>query len=58
MRISSLARYGHAHQRHVVLRLPPGADDAAIADAASKAGIRVPGLSAFRLTPGDGGGLS
>jgi GntR family transcriptional regulator/MocR family aminotransferase len=42
---------------HLVLRLPAGADDAAIAEEADRAGIRVPALSAFRLTPSDESGL-
>ena len=42
---------------HLVLRLPDGVSDVAIAKEAERAGIRVPALSAFRLTPSDGGGL-
>ena len=42
---------------HVLLRLPPGVGDRPIADAASKEGIAVPPLSAFRIRPSDHGGL-
>jgi GntR family transcriptional regulator/MocR family aminotransferase len=42
---------------HLVLRLPFGVSDVAVADEAGRAGIRVPPLSAFRLKPSDDGGL-
>jgi GntR family transcriptional regulator / MocR family aminotransferase len=42
---------------HLMLRLPAGVSDLAIADAASRARIAVPPLSAFRLRPSDDGGL-
>jgi GntR family transcriptional regulator/MocR family aminotransferase len=42
---------------HLLLRLPAGVSDLAIADAASRARIAVPPLSAFRLRPSDDGGL-
>ena len=42
---------------HLLLRLPRGVDDRAIADAARCAGIAVPPLSAFRIRPSDDGGL-
>ena len=40
-----------------MLRLPPGVDDRAVADAAGKARIAVPALSAFRIRPSGEGGL-
>ena len=40
-----------------MLRLPLGVDDAAVAAVANAAGIRVPALSAFRVTPAPSGGL-
>jgi GntR family transcriptional regulator / MocR family aminotransferase len=42
---------------HLVLRLPTGVSDVAVADGARRARIRVPPLSAFRLEPSDEGGL-
>ncbi len=42
---------------HVLLRLPPGVSDVTIADAASRARIAVPPLSAYRIRPSDDGGL-
>jgi GntR family transcriptional regulator/MocR family aminotransferase len=42
---------------HLLLRLPRGVDDRAVADAAKKAGIAVPPLSAFRIRSSDEGGL-
>jgi GntR family transcriptional regulator / MocR family aminotransferase len=42
---------------HLVLRLPAGVDDAAVASAAQRRRIRVPPLSAFRLVPSDEPGL-
>ena len=42
---------------HVLLRLPGGVSDAVVADEAACAGIRVPPLSAFRITPSNAGGL-
>ena len=42
---------------HLVLRLPRGVDDRAVAEAARDAGIAVPALSAFRIRPSDEGGL-
>jgi GntR family transcriptional regulator / MocR family aminotransferase len=42
---------------HLLLGLPPGVDDSAVARAAGDAGIRVPALSAFRIQPGGTGGL-
>jgi GntR family transcriptional regulator/MocR family aminotransferase len=62
--ITSLARAlpdleieGIAAGVHLVLRLPAGFDDEALSQAAAQAGIRVPPLSAFRLTPSDERGL-
>ncbi len=46
---------GIAAGLHLVLRLPPEADDIAIADHARSAGINVAALSAFRVVPGEGG---
>jgi GntR family transcriptional regulator/MocR family aminotransferase len=48
---------GVAAGLHVLLRLPPGVSDAAIVEAASRARIRVPPLSAYRIRPSDEGGL-
>jgi GntR family transcriptional regulator / MocR family aminotransferase len=42
---------------HLLLRLPERASDAAVAEEAARAGIRVPALSAFRIAPSDAGGL-
>jgi GntR family transcriptional regulator / MocR family aminotransferase len=42
---------------HLLLGLPPGVDDSAVARAAASAGIRVPALSAFRIRPAGTGGL-
>jgi GntR family transcriptional regulator/MocR family aminotransferase len=42
---------------HLLLRLPRGVDDRAVAEAARDAGIGVPPLSAFRIRPSDEGGL-
>jgi GntR family transcriptional regulator/MocR family aminotransferase len=48
---------GIAAGMHLVLRLPPGADDLAIAEDARRAGIRLPALSSFRIKPATSGGL-
>jgi GntR family transcriptional regulator / MocR family aminotransferase len=42
---------------HLVLRLPPGCDDAAVARSASEARIRVPPLSSFRIKAAPSRGL-
>jgi GntR family transcriptional regulator / MocR family aminotransferase len=42
---------------HLLLRLPAGVSDVAAAESASRARIRVPPLSAFRLEPSDEAGL-
>jgi GntR family transcriptional regulator/MocR family aminotransferase len=42
---------------HMVLRLPPGCDDALIARSANDVRIRVPPLSSFRIEPARAGGL-
>jgi GntR family transcriptional regulator/MocR family aminotransferase len=44
---------------HVLLRLPPGVDDRAVADDAKRDGVRVSPLSTYRLelAPSDPGGL-
>jgi GntR family transcriptional regulator/MocR family aminotransferase len=42
---------------HVVVRLPPGVSDVAIAEAAARAGIAVPPLSSFRIRAAEEGGL-
>jgi GntR family transcriptional regulator / MocR family aminotransferase len=42
---------------HMLLRLPSGVGDVAVAESAARARIRVPPLSAFRLEPSDDGGL-
>ena len=42
---------------HVVLRMPPGCDDAAVARAARAARVHVPPLSAFRIVARGTGGL-
>jgi GntR family transcriptional regulator/MocR family aminotransferase len=55
--LPELAIEGVAAGVHVLLRLPPGVDDAAVAEAASRARIAVPPLSAFRVRPADDGGL-
>jgi GntR family transcriptional regulator / MocR family aminotransferase len=48
---------GIAAGLHLLLRTPPGVDDTAIARDAGRAGINVPPLSAFRVTPSNSGGL-
>jgi GntR family transcriptional regulator/MocR family aminotransferase len=48
---------GIAAGMHLVLRLPPGIDDVAVAEDARRAGIRLPALSAFRIRPASSGGL-
>jgi GntR family transcriptional regulator/MocR family aminotransferase len=48
---------GIAAGMHLVLRLPPGADDLAIAEDSRRAGIRLPALSSFRIKPATSGGL-
>jgi GntR family transcriptional regulator/MocR family aminotransferase len=42
---------------HIVLLLPAGCDDAAVAASAAEAGVRVPPLSAFGIEPVAAGGL-
>jgi GntR family transcriptional regulator/MocR family aminotransferase len=56
-RLPELAIEGVAAGVHLLLRLPDGVSDAAVAAAAEGARIRVPPLSAFRLIPADDGGL-
>ena len=56
-RLPELAVEGVSAGVHLLLRLPSGLDDAVIAEEARHAGVRVPPLSAFRLTPGEPGGL-
>jgi GntR family transcriptional regulator / MocR family aminotransferase len=48
---------GIAAGLHLLLRLPDGAGDAAVAEEAARAGVRVPPLSAFRIAPSDADGL-
>jgi GntR family transcriptional regulator/MocR family aminotransferase len=48
---------GVAAGLHLVVRLPAGVDDSAIARDAKSAGIDVAALSAFRIKPADSGGL-
>jgi GntR family transcriptional regulator/MocR family aminotransferase len=55
--LPELAVEGIAAGVHLLLRLPPGVDDAAVARDAGAARIRVPPLSAFRLSRGEDGGL-
>jgi GntR family transcriptional regulator / MocR family aminotransferase len=55
--LPELAVEGVAAGVHVLLRLPEGVSDVAAAKEAEGARIRVPPLSAFRLTPSDDGGL-
>ena len=55
--LPEVAVEGVAAGVHVLLRLPQDVDDAAIADAAARAGIAVPPLSAFRVRPAADGGL-
>ena len=62
--LAALARHlpefgidGVAAGVHLLLRLPPGVSDVAIADAANLARVRVPPLSAFRIKPSNDGGL-
>jgi len=62
--IAALARHlpgleieGVAAGLHLLLRLPPGVDDSAIARDARSAGINVSALSAFRIKPASSGGL-
>ena len=55
--LPELAAEGIAAGMHLVLRLPGGVDDVAIAGDARQAGIRVPALSAFRIKPATSVGL-
>jgi GntR family transcriptional regulator/MocR family aminotransferase len=55
--LPDLAVEGIAAGVHLVLRLPSHVDDTAVARAASTAGIAVPALSTFRLSPSPSGGL-
>jgi GntR family transcriptional regulator/MocR family aminotransferase len=47
---------GVAAGMHFLVRLPAGIDDAAVSERATKAGIRAPALSAFRLASGQANG--
>ena len=42
---------------HLLIRLPAGVDDAAVAAEAERRGVRLPPLSSFRIVPGSPGGL-
>jgi GntR family transcriptional regulator / MocR family aminotransferase len=55
--LPELAVEGVAAGLHLLLLLPPGVGDRAIADEADRARVRVPPLSAFRLKPLDEGAL-
>ena len=55
--LPSLGPEGIAAGMHLVLRLPAGVDDIAVAEAAADAAIRVPPLSQFRIAPATRGGL-
>jgi GntR family transcriptional regulator/MocR family aminotransferase len=62
--IAALARHlpelkveGVAAGLHLVVRLPAGVDDSAIARDAKSAGIDVAALTAFRIKPASSGGL-
>jgi GntR family transcriptional regulator/MocR family aminotransferase len=55
--LPELAVEGIAAGVHLLLRLPPELDDHDVASRAKRAGIAVPPLSAFRLTPSETGGL-
>jgi GntR family transcriptional regulator/MocR family aminotransferase len=62
--LAALARHlpgsaieGIAAGVHLLLRLPHGVSDAALAEEAGRARIRVPALSAFRVMASDAGGL-
>lgn len=48
---------GAAAGVHVLLGLPPGVEDATIAEAARRSRIAVPALSDFRIRPAAAGGL-
>jgi GntR family transcriptional regulator/MocR family aminotransferase len=51
--LPELAIEGIAAGMHLLVRLPRGADDTAIAEQAANAGIRISALSEFRIRPGD-----
>jgi GntR family transcriptional regulator/MocR family aminotransferase len=55
--LPELEAEGIAAGMHMVLRLPAGCDDAAVARSASEARIRVPPLSSFRTKPASPDGL-
>jgi GntR family transcriptional regulator / MocR family aminotransferase len=55
--LPDLTAEGVAAGLHLLLRLPAGVDDVAIALEARNAGIRVPALTAFRIKPSNRGGL-
>jgi GntR family transcriptional regulator/MocR family aminotransferase len=56
-RLPDLPIEGVAAGVHLLVRLPPGVSDTAIADHARREGIALTPLSAFRLTPSGAGGL-
>jgi GntR family transcriptional regulator/MocR family aminotransferase len=56
-RLPELEVEGIAAGLHLLVSLPDGVSDAAIAEEAARAGIQVPPLSAFRIAPGGRGGL-
>jgi GntR family transcriptional regulator/MocR family aminotransferase len=55
--LPGLAVEGVAAGMHVLLRLPPGVDDRAVAREAERLGVRVPPLSRFALASTNVGGL-
>jgi GntR family transcriptional regulator/MocR family aminotransferase len=55
--LPDLIAEGVAAGLHLLLRLPAGVDDMAIAREASNARIRVPALTTFRIKPSNSGGL-
>jgi GntR family transcriptional regulator/MocR family aminotransferase len=55
--LPEVAVEGVAAGVHVLVRLPQGVSDAEVANAAARAGIAVPPLSAFRVRPAAEGGL-
>jgi GntR family transcriptional regulator/MocR family aminotransferase len=51
-RLPDCAVEGHSGGLHLLLRLPPGTDEAAVVAALARRRIRIRGLAGYRLAPG------
>ncbi|RIQ11020.1 MocR-like pyridoxine biosynthesis transcription factor PdxR [Jiangella rhizosphaerae] len=56
-RLPELEPAGISAGLHLVTWLPPGADEAAVVAAAARRGVRVNGVTPYRLSPAERGGL-